>query len=246
MSATNWTLPATINEMLVDDIEVSGGFASFSYYESLFSPHITAYITFLDAGASVKAAPEQDVQERYGTLFSSKPDLETKDSKIEFEKNAIQYIHEFLDPTMDPIRIQLERVARVPKDNSRVSVQFLIMNGFRETNTPNEIIMNFKNRYGDGTTEFAEQYQLKKAVFGDPSIIIDGSENDKTNTFVQEKKEAEIVDTSTLKSIEEDPVNISYYGCNLTIADLTKNIISASTPLPYECNGTIEQFFKRP
>ena len=79
MSATNWTLPATINEMLVDDIEVSGGFASFSYYESLFSPHITAYITFLDTGASVRAAPEQDVQERYGTLFSSKPDLETKD-----------------------------------------------------------------------------------------------------------------------------------------------------------------------
>ena len=171
---------------------------------------------------------------------------ETKDSKIEFEKNAIQYIHEFLDPTMDPIRIQLERVAKVPKDNSRTSVQFLIMNGFRETKTPNEIIMNFKNRYGDGTTDFATSLQLKKVVFGDPSIIIDGSENDKTNTFVQEKKEAEIVDTSTLKSIEEDPVNVSYYGCNLTTADLTKNIISASTPLPYECNETIEQFFKRP
>ena len=135
---------------------------------------------------------------------------ETKDSKIEFEKNAIQYIHEFLDPTIDPIRIQLERVARVPKDNSRVSVQFLIMNGFRETKSPNEIIMNFKNKYGDGNTEFAEQYQLKKAVFGDPSIIIDGSEDDKTNTFVQEKKEAEIVDTSTLKSIEDETVNVSY------------------------------------
>ena len=70
MSATNWTLPATINEMLVDDIEVSGGFSSFSYYESLFSPHITAYISFLDTGSSVKAGSEQDVQERYGTLFS--------------------------------------------------------------------------------------------------------------------------------------------------------------------------------
>lgn len=116
MSATNWTLPATINEMLVDDIEVSGGFASFSYYESLFSPHITAYITFLDTGASVKAAPEQDVQERYGTLFSSKPDLETKDSKIK-----ITHLSGGLDfSTTYPLKIT--KVNRIEKDKKQALI----------------------------------------------------------------------------------------------------------------------------
>lgn len=116
MSATNWTLPATINEMLVDDIEVSGGFASFSYYESLFSPHITAYITFLDAGASVKAAPEQDVQERYGTLFSSKPDLETKDSKIQ-----ITHLSGGLNfSTTYPLKIT--KVNRIEKDKKQALI----------------------------------------------------------------------------------------------------------------------------
>ena len=116
MSATNWTLPATINEMLIDDIEVSGGFASFSYYESLFSPHITAYITFLDTGSSVKAGPEQDVQERYGTLFSSKPDLETKDSKIK-----ITHLSGSLDfSTTYPLKIT--KVNRIEKDKKQALI----------------------------------------------------------------------------------------------------------------------------
>jgi len=116
MSATNWTLPATINEMLVDDIEVSGGFSSFSYYESLFSPHITAYISFLDTGSSVKAGSEQDVQERYGTLFSSKPDLENKDSKIK-----ITHLSGGLDfSTTYPLKIT--KINRLEKDKQQALI----------------------------------------------------------------------------------------------------------------------------
>ncbi len=116
MSSNNWTLPAIISEMLVDDIEVSGGFASFSYYESLFSPHITAYISFLDTGTSVKASSEQDVQERYGTLFSSKPNLANKDSSIILEHGSGVLDFSSTYP------LKITKVNRIEKDKRQVLI----------------------------------------------------------------------------------------------------------------------------
>jgi hypothetical protein len=150
MSATNWTLPATINEMLVDGIEVSGGFASFSYYESLFSPHITAYITFLDTGASVRAAPEQDVQERYGTLFSSKPDLETKDSKIK-----ITHLSGGLDfSTTYPLKIT--KVNRIEKDKKQALV-IQLQSKFALTNEETHINGKYYNNIGNSVRTILTQ-----------------------------------------------------------------------------------------
>ena len=62
----NWSRPAIIEELTVngenfDDIDLSGGFAVFEYFESLFSPHITANLIFVDTGGSASGA--SDVQE---------------------------------------------------------------------------------------------------------------------------------------------------------------------------------------
>jgi len=51
--------------------DLSGGFLGFRYYESLFSPHITAYLTVFDTGSSVKSST--DKQERPADIVSAIP-----------------------------------------------------------------------------------------------------------------------------------------------------------------------------
>ena len=95
-----------------------------------------------------------------------------------------------------------------------------------------------------GTNEFSNQYQLTNVVFGEPSIILDGSENDISNTFEEEKIKAALVDEATLSDLEGKYERIAYYGCDLTLADLKNNLISANTPLPKECEGSVHQYFR--
>jgi len=95
---SNWTRPAILETLEIDiqedttvdvtadstnGIDLSGGFVSFEYYESLLSPHITAKIHFIDTGYAVLAGPTQDAAERMGTLYSSVPTLKNKNLKIE-------------------------------------------------------------------------------------------------------------------------------------------------------------------
>jgi len=51
-------------------VDLSGGFVSFEYYESLFSPHITAYLTILDTGS---VSSKTDTQERPADVVSALP-----------------------------------------------------------------------------------------------------------------------------------------------------------------------------
>ena len=170
---------------------------------------------------------------------------ETENSRLNFEEKTISYIKEFLEePDMNILRIQLERVSRVPDNDERVVVQFLLMNSFSETKSPNQIIMKFKDNYNTGNNEFSNQYQLTNVVFGEPSIILDGSENDILNTFEEEKIQAALVDEATLSDLEGKYERIAYYGCDLTLADLKNNLISANTPLPKECEGSVHQYFR--
>ena len=98
---SNWTRPAILETLEISDfqentsvdvtadsasgIDLSGGFVSFEYYESLLSPHITAKIHFIDTGYAVLAGPTQDAAERMGTLYSSVPTLKNKNLQIEIE-----------------------------------------------------------------------------------------------------------------------------------------------------------------
>ena len=75
----NWTTPSNSNKLNVSGVDIRAGFSKFTYYESLFSPHITATLTFMDTGNSFKAGSGKDVQERVGTVFSSVPSLENSE-----------------------------------------------------------------------------------------------------------------------------------------------------------------------
>ena len=54
-------------------VSLIGKTISFNYFESVYSHDVTANLTFLDAGGSVKANSEQDKQERFTSIKSGLP-----------------------------------------------------------------------------------------------------------------------------------------------------------------------------
>jgi len=71
------TRPSPYDQILIENdtrsVDIKLATTTFSYYESLFSPHITATLSFVDTGNSIRAENTQDTQERVGTVFSSLP-----------------------------------------------------------------------------------------------------------------------------------------------------------------------------
>ena len=167
----------------------------------------------------------------------------TEHTRVSFEETMIASILEILEePDINVARIHLERISKVPESNDRVVVQFLIMNGVSETKTPNEIIMSFRQKYDTGNTDYADKYKITNVVFGDPSIILDHSDLDVSNTLAEEKERVEDVDESTLRNLEGNYRRLSYYGCDLTMDDLKNNLITAQTPLFAQCEPNIHQY----
>ena len=163
--------------------------------------------------------------------------------RINFEEKIITSIIEILDGTIEIERIHLERVSRVTNKNDEVVVQFLIMDGTPGSKTSNEILMEFKNNYNLGESKYSNTYRISNVVFGDPSIILDGSDVEIPNTLSEEKELVEEVDKTTLNKLEGEYRRTSYYGCELTLNDLKNNLITSSTPLFNECEGNIYQYF---
>jgi len=95
----NWSRPAIIEELLIYDadaagtivnesrIDLSGGFTVFEYFESLFSPHITASLIFVDTGGSASGA--SDVQERLGEVFNSSTNFKGKIMDIRISHESL-------------------------------------------------------------------------------------------------------------------------------------------------------------
>jgi hypothetical protein len=167
----------------------------------------------------------------------------TEHTRVHFEEQIISSIKDILEePDLTIERIHIERISKVPESNDRVVVQFLIMNGVSEAKTPNEIIMNFRQKYDTGNTDYANKYQLSNVVFGDPSIVLDGSDIDTSHTLLEERERVEGVDESTLRNLEGNYHRLAYYGCDLTMDDLKNNIITAQTPLFTQCEPNIHQY----
>ena len=113
----NWSRPAIIEQLLIYDaddtgtianeskIDLSGGFVEFEYYESLFSPHITAGLVFVDTGGSASGA--SDVQERLGEVFNSSTNFKGK-------RMDIRISHESLSTGLDLANYPLEVIAFNP------------------------------------------------------------------------------------------------------------------------------------
>lgn len=70
MSIAAQAAKRTIN---INDVPLNGKVVTFSYYESLLSPFVTANFSYIDTGNSVASTRIDDPQERLGTLRSALP-----------------------------------------------------------------------------------------------------------------------------------------------------------------------------
>ena len=167
----------------------------------------------------------------------------SEDERVKFEEDTLNSIKSILEePDLELDRLHLERVSRVKNDKGRVIVQFLIMGGARDATTANNVIMNFKNKYDNGENKYSNNYKITNVVFGDPSIILDGSDIDIPNTLPEEKALVADIDKTTLNKLEGEYRSVSYHGCELTLDDLKNNLITPATPLSLECEPNIQHY----
>ena len=97
---SNWSSPAKITQLSIDDlnvtvgsnksIELLGGFLQFEYFESLLSPYATANLLIIDTGYAVIAGPQEDLQERLGTLRSSTDTLKGKTLTVKISHPSVE------------------------------------------------------------------------------------------------------------------------------------------------------------
>lgn len=72
------------------EISLEGKTTSFDYYESLLSPNITAILSIIDTGNTVKYDSEYDKQERLGTLYNALPLTADGSEEVRFKiSNAL-------------------------------------------------------------------------------------------------------------------------------------------------------------
>lgn len=96
----NAAAPAIYEKFLLSkngkEVNLLGRINSFSYYESLLSPNVTAVLTFTDTGNLVKFDKKYDKQERYGSVYNALPltggeklqcKIKTKLGILDFTKN---------------------------------------------------------------------------------------------------------------------------------------------------------------
>ena len=75
-------------QIVKDDrrVDVSDAMIHFRYYESLFSPYVSATFEYVDTG-TIEASSEDDTQERLGTLISSLPLRGNEKVNFKFESS---------------------------------------------------------------------------------------------------------------------------------------------------------------
>jgi len=93
---------STYEKMIISNdnkqADITAKTVSFNYFESVYSPEITANLIFLDASGSIKADKKEDVQERLGSIKSSLPiigeekftfKVKSKSGTIDFSKKPL-------------------------------------------------------------------------------------------------------------------------------------------------------------
>ena len=77
----------------------------FNYYESLYSPIVTATLSFIDSGGSIKADKEQDSNERLTNIHDGLPitGLENVEIKIESKFGTLDFKNNPLKINSAPI-----------------------------------------------------------------------------------------------------------------------------------------------
>ena len=118
----------------------------FNYYESLYSPIVTATLSFIDSGGSVKADKEQDSNERLTNIHDGLPITGLEDVEIKIESKFGT-----LDFKKNPLKINSAPI--ISQESNRQTV-FLSMNSAPAvTNNDSPIARKFKGSISDTVTK---------------------------------------------------------------------------------------------
>ena len=167
------------------------------------------------------------------------PDSE-KD-KFNLERNLLLTLYEVLEKEVDIERIQIESISRQPMDEEKVIVQFSIMNSHIEKMTPDKLLKKLKERYGDGTTEFAQRFGISKLVFKDPVIVFGTKPSEISDIFQKQTELVGETENTALAQFEGKFPRHSYYGCDLVIEQL-KNGRIVDPNLQIQCENSINTY----
>jgi len=122
----------------------------FSYYESLLSPNITAILTAVDVGGSVKYDKEYDNQERFGTLSSAflkgevdvKFKIVSKLGELDFSKNPLVF-----DKQVNP-----------DQESQREAIVMSLVSRSAKKNLENKVDLRYSGNIGDSVRKILKQY----------------------------------------------------------------------------------------
>jgi hypothetical protein len=113
----------------------------FSYYESIFSPIVTASLTYVDTGDLVRSNKSVDVQERSGTLLEALPIQGRGKEKISFK---IENASGELDFTSDPMVVS-NPIPLFQENNQRESVSLQLVSKYSIDNENSNIYSKYYN-----------------------------------------------------------------------------------------------------
>ena len=168
---------------------------------------------------------------------------ETEKDKFELERSILSTLYELFGKEVDIERILIESITLDPDTQDSVIVQFSIMNAPIEKISANQALMKLKNLYGNGTTEFAERFGIRKLVFKGPAILFDKSEE--VSELFQQQTEfvGETLDNSLAQYEGKFPKH-AYYGCDLALEQLKNNEI-VDPNLQIQCENVINNYLGR-
>ena len=174
----NWSRPAIIEELLLYDvdsagttineseIDLSGGFINFEYYESLFSPHITANLIYVDTGNSAKGSG--DVQDRIGEVFNSSTNFKGK-------RLDIRISHESLSTGLNLADYPLEVIgfnAMAGKDKIKSYLLFMASE-YASKNENTEV----NEKYSNSISDSVKKILTDKLTVPSDRITVDKTRN---------------------------------------------------------------------
>tara|TARA_Y100000004_G_scaffold194324_1_gene258632 strand:- start:611 stop:1921 length:1311 start_codon:yes stop_codon:yes gene_type:complete len=133
-----------------------GKVASFNYFESVYSPEVTANLIFVDASGAIKADKAQDTQERLGSIKSSLPIIGDED--LEF---TIKSKSGTLDFSKKPLRVNSAPV--ISEDSNRQSIFLsLVSNATIDNLEIKNPTITYKGRISNTVKKILRELKIRK------------------------------------------------------------------------------------
>lgn len=156
--AINWTEPSQIDQMWIQTpdkwaesdrdrgIDLRQGLIGFNYYESLFSPNVTATLSFLDSGNIADLGAGGDIQQRPGTVFDNLPlrGNEVLRPKITSYSGVLDF---------DTYPLIVDHITRTPSTNLKQIVTLNLVSKFAHIDKNKKVQKKYYGNIGNSVSQ---------------------------------------------------------------------------------------------